>query len=58
MNKSLTVITGVSMGIGAAIAHLCSSAGYALGLISSKVQAMQAMNLPNAICIPADVTDY
>lgn len=58
MNKSLVIITGASSGIGAAIASQFASVGYPLGLISRNLKAMKELELPNTICIAADVTDY
>lgn len=56
-NKSLVVITGASSGIGAAIAKSFSAAGHPLLLLARRVEAMQALDLPNSLSISVDVTD-
>ncbi|MEL4253030.1 SDR family oxidoreductase [Shewanella xiamenensis] len=56
-NKSLVVITGASSGIGAAIAKSFSAAGHPLLLLARRVEAMQAIDLPNSLSISVDVTD-
>lgn len=58
MNKSLVIITGASSGIGAAIAKVFSNAGYSLGLLARYLEAMENLNLPNALCVSVDVTDF
>src|SRR5579862_8728816 len=58
MSKQLVIITGASSGIGAAMAKVFSNAGHPLGLIARNLKAMQELNLPNALCISADVTDF
>ncbi|MFB2776573.1 SDR family oxidoreductase [Shewanella xiamenensis] len=55
--KSLVVITGASSGIGAAIAKSFSAAGHPLLLLARRVEAMQALALPNSLSISIDVTD-
>ncbi len=57
MSKPLVMITGASSGIGAAIAKTFSEAGYCLALLARDQAAMQALNLPNTICIQTDVSD-
>ncbi len=57
MQKPLVVITGASSGIGASLAQVFSQAGYPLALLARNVRAMQALNLPQALCLEADVTD-
>lgn len=56
-NKSLVVITGASSGIGAAIAKSFSAAGHPLLLLARRVEAMQALALPNSLSISVDVTN-
>lgn len=56
-NKKLIAITGASSGIGAATAKAFSEAGYPLLLMARRVELMEAMNLPNAICKEVDVLD-
>lgn len=55
--KKLVVITGASSGIGEALARQMSSAGYPLLLIARRVERLEALALPNAICAKVDVTD-
>lgn len=57
MTKPLVVITGASSGIGAALAKVFSEAGYPVGLIARNLDAMQKLNLPNALCQSVDITD-
>lgn len=57
MTKPLVIITGASSGIGAGIAALFSQAGYSLGLLARNLQAMEALKLPNALCVETDVSD-
>ena len=57
MTKPLVIITGASSGIGAGIATLFSQTGYSLGLLARNLQALEAMKLPNALCIETDVSD-
>lgn len=56
-NKKLIAITGASSGIGAAMAKAFSLAGYPLLLMARRIELMEAMNLPNAICKKVDVLD-
>lgn len=55
--QPLVVITGASSGIGAAIAKQFSAAGHPLLLLARRVEAMQALELPNSLSIGVDVTD-
>ncbi|MGL5047733.1 MAG: SDR family oxidoreductase [Shewanella sp.] len=57
INPSLVVITGASSGIGAAMAKSFSAAGHPLLLLARRVEAMQALELPNSLSISVDVTD-
>lgn len=60
MNPNITplvVITGASSGIGAAIARQLSADGHALLLIARRLDKIEALKLPNAICRQVDVTD-
>lgn len=57
MDKPLVIITGASSGIGAAMAHTFTMAGYPVGLIARNLRAMEQLNLTNSICLSADVTD-
>tara|TARA_S200000501_G_C20794772_1_gene731263 strand:+ start:497 stop:1222 length:726 start_codon:yes stop_codon:yes gene_type:complete len=56
-NKKLIAITGASSGIGAAMAKAFSLAGYPLLLMARRIELMEAMSLPNAICKKVDVLD-
>lgn len=55
--KPLVIITGASSGIGAATAKLFSENGYPLLLLARRVEPMEALGLPNAICRSVDVMD-
>lgn len=55
--KSLVVITGASSGIGAAIARRLSAAGHPLLLLARRLDALQALNLPDCLCEGVDITD-
>lgn len=57
MSLPLTLITGASSGIGAASARAFSAAGYPLLLLARRLDRMEALNLPNAMCRAVDVTD-
>lgn len=57
MDKPLVVITGASSGIGAATARLFSKVGHPLLLLTRRVDRMEALELPNAICRQLDVRD-
>lgn len=56
--KSLIVITGASSGIGEATARIFSQKGHALLLLARRVERLEALNLPDAMCKKVDVTDY
>lgn len=55
--KSLVVVTGASSGIGEAIARRFSKAGHPLLLLARRLDRMEAMGLPNALCEQVDMTD-
>ncbi|CAG18582.1 SDR family oxidoreductase [Photobacterium profundum] len=57
MSKSLIVITGASSGIGEATARKLSAEGHPLLLLARRVERLEALNLPNAMCRKVDVTD-
>lgn len=57
MMKQVIVITGASSGLGAAMATEFSKLGYPLALLSRNLEAMEQLNLPNAICQSVDVSD-
>ncbi|MCX2784605.1 SDR family oxidoreductase [Microbulbifer thermotolerans] len=57
MAKPLVVITGASSGIGAAIARQFSGAGNPLLLLARRVDRIEALDLPDTLCRPVDVTD-
>eukprot|EP01006_Ploeotia_vitrea_P061850 TRINITY_DN79352_c0_g1_i1.p1 TRINITY_DN79352_c0_g1~~TRINITY_DN79352_c0_g1_i1.p1 ORF type:complete len:246 (-),score=133.90 TRINITY_DN79352_c0_g1_i1:35-772(-) len=54
--NQVVMITGASSGIGAATAQVFSDAGYPLLLVARRVEKMEALKLPNTLCIKADVT--
>lgn len=56
-SKGLVVITGASSGIGEACARSFSGAGHPLLLLARRVERMEALGLPNAMCRKVDVTD-
>lgn len=56
--KKLVVITGASSGIGADFAKTFSKNGHPVLLLSRRLEPMEALNLPNALCKSVDVTDY
>lgn len=58
MSESLVVITGASSGIGAATARAFSAEGHPLLLLARRVDAMEALQLPNTMCAAVDVTDF
>jgi len=55
--KPLIVTTGASSGIGAATAKLFAEKGYPQLLLARRVEPMEALELPNAICRLVDVMD-
>lgn len=55
--KPLVIITGASSGIGAATARLFSENGHPLLLLARRMEPMEAMGLPNALCRAVDVCD-
>lgn len=57
MQKSLIVITGASSGIGEAAARLFSSQGHSLLLLARRIEPMEALGLPNTMCVAVDVTN-
>ncbi|GAB3483589.1 SDR family oxidoreductase [Marinomonas epiphytica] len=57
MSKPLIVITGASSGIGAAMAKRFAELGHPLLLIGRRVEKMEALGLPNALCKQVDITD-
>lgn len=56
--KKLVVITGASSGIGAGFAKTFSENGHPVLLLSRRLEPMQSLNLPNALCKSVDVADY
>lgn len=55
--KKLVVITGASSGIGQAIAEYFSKLNHPLLLVARRIEKLQALNLPNALCEQVDMTD-
>ncbi len=56
-NLPLVAITGASAGIGKATAIAFANAGFPLLLLARRLEALEAMKLPNAICRQVDITD-
>ncbi len=57
MPQPLIAITGASSGIGAAIARAFSQADFPLLLMARRMDRLEALDLPNAVCAQVDVTD-
>ena len=57
MSKPLIVVTGASSGIGEAIARQFSAQGHPLLLLARRVERLEALGLPDALCRRVDVTD-
>ncbi|TDF82723.1 SDR family oxidoreductase [Pseudomonas sp. H9] len=57
MSKPLIIITGASSGIGEATARLLSQAGHPLLLLARRLERLQALKLPNCLCLTVDVCD-
>ncbi|WP_327358634.1 SDR family oxidoreductase [Streptomyces sp. NBC_01304] len=57
MAKPLIVITGASSGIGAATARLLSDRGHPLLLLARRLDKLEELGLPDALCRKVDVTD-
>ena len=57
MSKPLVAITGASSGIGEATARAFADAGHPLLLMARRLERMEALGLPNALCREVDVRD-
>ncbi len=55
--KKLVVITGASSGFGRALAIEFAKDGYPLLLLARRLEKLEELQLPNAMCIKCDVTD-
>lgn len=55
--KPLIAITGASSGIGAAMARHFADAGHPLLLLARRLDKIESLGLPNALCRAVDVTD-
>ena len=53
----LIVVTGASSGIGQATAELLAKEGHPLLLLARRIERMEALKLPNALCYSVDVRD-
>lgn len=57
MSKPLIIVTGASSGIGEATARLFSQQGHPLLLLARRIERLEALQLPKALCRAVDVTD-
>lgn len=57
MKKELIIITGASSGIGLETAKQFAALGHPLLLLARRIEPMQALKLPDTICMSVDVTD-
>lgn len=57
MSKPLIIVTGASSGIGEATARLFSQQGHPLLLLARRIERLEALQLPDALCRAVDVTD-
>jgi len=57
MTKPLIIITGASSGIGEAAARMLSAVGHPLLLLARRIDRLEALGLPNALCRGVDITD-
>ncbi len=57
MSRPLIIVTGASSGIGEATARLFSQQGHPLLLLARRIERLEALKLPNALCRAVDVTD-
>jgi NADP-dependent 3-hydroxy acid dehydrogenase YdfG len=57
VSKPLVVITGASSGIGEITAKTFSGAGYPLLLLARRLDRLESLGLPHALCRRADVRD-
>ncbi|MEV7414007.1 SDR family oxidoreductase [Streptomyces sp. NPDC089919] len=57
MTKPLIVITGASSGIGAETARLFAAEGHPLLLLARRLELLEELGLPDALCRKVDVTD-
>lgn len=56
--KPLVMITGASAGIGQETARVFSAAGHPLLLVARRAALIEAMGLPDALAVEADVRDH
>ena len=57
-NRGLIAITGASSGIGAALARSFSADGHPVLLMARRIERLEALELPEAICAKVDVVDF
>lgn len=56
-NQPLVMVTGASSGIGAAFARVFSRAGHPLLLLARRLDRLEGLGLPDALCRRVDVRD-
>ena len=56
-DKPLIAVTGASSGIGEAVVKTFSAAGHPVLLMARRLERMEALKLPNAVCRQVDVRD-
>ena len=56
--RGLIAITGASSGIGAALARSFSADGHPLLLMARRLERLEELELPDAICAMVDVVDF